>query len=76
MPVNALLVVISVFVFSGMALAAEDNEPDAELLEFLADWDSGDDQWIEPFSLEQANTAGIRRDDDDVQATQERDDEH
>jgi len=76
MPVNALLVVISVFVFSGMALAAEGNEPDAELLEFLADWDSGGDQWIEPFSLEQANTAGIRRDDDDVQATQERDDEH
>jgi len=28
--------------------------PDAELLEFLADWESEDGQWIDPTTLEQA----------------------
>jgi len=75
MPVKALIWIVAVMLINTTALADE-REPDAELLEFLADWDSGDGQWIAPFSFEQSSAAGMRRDDNEIQATQERDDEH
>lgn len=32
---------------------AADELPDADLLEFLADWETSDGQWIDPTTLEQ-----------------------
>jgi len=74
MPVKALIWIVAVMLINTTALADE-REPDAELLEFLADWDSGDGQWIAPFSFEQTNTGDERHKDVDIQAGQENNNE-
>jgi len=37
----------------GFAEPASDDIPGLEMLEFLADWETGDGQWIDPAILQQ-----------------------
>jgi len=76
MPVKALMMVMAMLAFMSAAIATEENEPDAELLEFLADWEGGDGQWLEPSSFAQMNGEGDRYANTRMQPEQEEDDEH
>ncbi|MCW8944639.1 MAG: hypothetical protein OQL27_07675 [Sedimenticola sp.] len=44
---------IVAMILMSSAVASEEL-PDAELLEFLADWETEDGQWIDPTTLEQS----------------------
>jgi len=70
------MIVMAALMFMGAAIATEESEPDAELLEFLADWESGDGQWFEPESFEQVNIEDERHENTHIQTTQEGRDEH
>ena len=46
MSVNRRWLLGSVLLGCGLALAADDVPPDAELLEYLAIWDGSDEEWL------------------------------
>lgn len=35
--------------------------PDAEFLEFLGSWNTGDNRWMDPFQVDDTNPAGVER---------------
>jgi len=76
---------VAVVMLAGMSVQAGEygehgaKEPDAELLEFLADWETDDGQWVEPSSLENLKPEDVSRDKREstpMQVTQEKQDEH
>ena len=50
-----LLIVMSAF--SAHALATEETLPGMELLEFLADWETPDGEWVDPLELDTPEVA-------------------
>jgi hypothetical protein len=49
--VVAVGVVLSLW--AGAVCAEEEEQPSLELLEFLADWETSEGQWIDPTELDQ-----------------------
>ncbi|MFQ5518565.1 MAG: hypothetical protein ACE5E3_01050 [Mariprofundus sp.] len=45
--------------FIAIPSQAEEAEIDIDLLEFLADWESDDGEWMEPSAFENAESEGL-----------------
>jgi len=73
MPVKTLLMMLVMMLISITARAGTDA-PDAELLEFLADWETTDGQWVEPSSLEDLDSEAMKQNNDLMQNRQEEQD--
>ncbi len=74
MPVKVTLMMLAIILIS-ITARAEADAPDTELLEFLADWETTDGQWVDPSSLDDASSESIKRKSDSTQTTQEEQDE-
>jgi len=64
-----------VIILISITARAEADAPDTELLEFLADWETADGQWIDPSSLEDSDGELMKRQNSSTQTTQEEQDE-
>lgn len=61
-----LLFMVSVYSIS--AAAEDDSVPPMELLEFLADWETTDGQWVDPLELEELSVPPLQaRDEGDTE---------
>ncbi len=54
MPAEALALVFGVLLASGTANPQDATPPEPELLEFLADFGTGTNEWLDPLSLDTA----------------------
>ncbi len=62
----ASLVLLYLVLFNAPSLAfAEDKQPSLELLEFLADWETDDGQWIDPTGMDDLPLPEEKGSDDD-----------